>query len=350
MHYNRLNHDSLPKVYILLLNWNGWQDTLECLESVFRLYYPHYRVIVCDNGSTDDSLWHIQQWAKGQLSVWRPTHNALRSYSYPPIDKPITYCEYTRAEVESALSADEDDAKLIFIQTGENRGFAAGNNIGLRYALAKGDFDYIWLLNSDTVVAPDALLHLVEHALQDTTIGLCGSTLLYYHNPTLIQTLGGGHYNKWFALTSHLAENQPIEQFACEHRQQCSASMDYVMGASMLVSKAFLETVGLMSEEYFLYFEELDWAMRAHGRFKLGYAEKSVVYHKSGQSVGNTPRKWSALSVFYSTCSRIKFVRKFYPQFLPLLYLRLTLSFFHQCLKGQRAQAQAIWDAMRQHP
>ncbi|MFN3394427.1 MAG: glycosyltransferase family 2 protein, partial [Candidatus Thermochlorobacter sp.] len=129
-----------------------------------------------------------------------------------------------------------------------------------------------------------------------------------------------------------------------------SASMDYVMGASMLVSKAFLETVGLMSEEYFLYFEELDWAMRAHGRFKLGYAEKSVVYQKSGQSVGNTPRKWSALSVFYSTCSRIKFVRKFYPQFLPLLYLRLTLSFFHQCLKGQRAQAQAIWDAMRQHP
>lgn len=349
MHHGNLKPNDMPKVYVLLLNWNGWQDSLECLESVFRNSYPNCRVILCDNGSSDDSLCLIKQWAAGELCAYAAPSNALRALSAPPVEKPIAYCEYARADAESGGKQNEHGAKLILIQTGENLGFAGGNNVGLRYALARDDFDYVWLLNSDAVAAPDALLCLVERALQDPQIGLCGSTILYYHNPSLIQTLGGGRYNKWLGATAHIAEHQEIERFSFEHRQRLAKSMDYVMGASMLVSKAFLKTIGLMNETNFLYFEELDWATRAKGRFKLGYAEQSVIYHKSGRSVGNAPKEWSATSVFYSTRSRINFARKFYPQFLPLVYLRLAMSLVRQWLSGRRAQAQAIWKAMKPH-
>lgn len=336
-----------PSVIILLLNWNGWRDTIECLESVFRLNYPSYRVVVCDNGSSDESLRHIEAWAEGKAEVVVSAAHPMHYLTSPPVEKPIAYTGYTRAHIESGAIHSSHSTKLTLIQTGRNLGFAGGNNVGLRYALACGAFDYIWLLNSDTVVLPDALTHLVETAEADRSIGLCGSTILYYHHPSLIQTLGGGRYQRWFGLTSHIAEGECIEALSPAKRQQLASEMEYVMGASMLVSRDFLETIGLMSEAYFLYFEELDWAMRAKGRFKLGYAEKSIVYHKGGQSVGNTLKEWSATSVFYSTQSRIKFVRKFYPHYLPLVYLRLVLSLANQWRKGKHAQANAIWEAIK---
>ncbi|MCS7012509.1 MAG: glycosyltransferase family 2 protein [Chloroherpetonaceae bacterium] len=336
-----------PSVIILLLNWNGWCDTIECLESVFRLNYPNYRVIVCDNGSTDDSPAYIKAWAEGRYHFTVPPESPLSALPCTPIAKPIAYLERTLAQTGPCSKQDEPDAKLTLIQVGKNLGFAGGNNVGLSYALSYCQFDYIWLLNSDTVVLPDTLTRLIEAASKDCKIGLCGSTVLYYHNPSRIQTLGGGRYHKWFGLTSHIAEEECLTDIPAEMRCRLAASMDYVMGASMLVSRNFLETVGLMSEEYFLYFEELDWAMRAKGRFRLGYAVESIVYHKSGRSVGNTPKEWSPTSVFHTTRSRIKFVRKFYPAFLPIVYVRLLLSLFNQWRKGQCAQAQAIWKAMR---
>ncbi len=343
MRHDIINNKDVSTVYILQLNWNGWQDTIECLESVFRNSYDNYRVILCDNGSTDGSLDRIKQWAEGRLSVWTPPENPLRHLSHAPVVKPIAYREYSRSEAEAGGTPSDADAKLILIQTGANLGFAGGNNVGLRYALARGDFEYVWLLNTDTAIAPDALHHLVAKAASDKAIGMCGSTLLFYHHPYTVQTLGGGYYNAWLGLTAHIGEYQSFSQHA---KNILRKPLDYVMGASMLVTRRCLECVGMMNEVYFLYFEELDWAMRAKGQFQLGYAPDSIVFHKSGQSVGNTLDEWSPTSVFYSIRSRLKFTQKFYPQFLPLVYGRLCLSLVNQWRKGKHAQARAIWDAM----
>jgi glycosyltransferase involved in cell wall biosynthesis len=90
-----------PKVAIVILNWNGWKDTIECLESVFRNTYPNYQVIVVDNGSTDGSIEKIKAWADGKQEVLtpEPTH-PLYHLSHPPVKKPIPYIYYTREEAE----------------------------------------------------------------------------------------------------------------------------------------------------------------------------------------------------------------------------------------------------------
>ena len=114
---------------VVLLNWNGWKDTIECLESVFRLEGPVVRVVVCDNASVDGSLERIKQWANGELQA-RSENPALAYLVSPFIEKPIAYRELTRNEAESQC-ANADD-RLILIQNGENLGFAGGCNVGLR--------------------------------------------------------------------------------------------------------------------------------------------------------------------------------------------------------------------------
>ena len=154
---------------VILLNWNGWKDTLECLESVFRLDGKDFRVIVCDNASTDGSLEKIKQWARGELAA-ECANPQLSGLTSPPVAKPIQYLEMTREQAEARTGGWE--APLTLIQTGGNLGFAGGNNVGLRLALGDPDCQYFWLLNNDTVVKPTALSAMVRLMQQMPEIGL----------------------------------------------------------------------------------------------------------------------------------------------------------------------------------
>lgn len=289
----------MNRVSIILVNWNGWRDTVECLESLLLLEYPDFRVIVCDNGSSDESLEEIRGWANCRA---------------------IRCAEYQRIEAESGGSVD-CDATLTLIHNGENLGFAGGNNVGMRYVLARNKADYCWLLNNDTVVKPDALTHLVARMQQKSTIGICGSTILLNNDRRSIQALGGGYYCRWIGLPWHYGRFASFERAINQTRAE--AWMNYVEGASMLVSRKFLDEVGLLCEEYFLYFEEADWSIRAKGRFKLGYAPKSIVYHKVGGSIGTSsnPAKMSYTSDYYNIRNRLMFTRKYYPVALPTVWL-----------------------------
>lgn len=273
-----------PSVAILVLNWNGWRDTVECLESLFRGTYSGFQVIVCDNGSHDDSLNHIAAWAQSAG---------------------MSHVLYDRSHAEAG-GVFADESPLVLIQTGANLGFAGGNNVGLRYCLARGGFDYVWVLNNDTVVAPDALHHLVARMQQDKAVGMCGSKLVFYHQRDRVQAYGGSAFNAARGVVV------PIGQFAhvdavCDVAA-VEAQTAYVVGASMLVSMPFLKSVGLMCEDYFLYFEEIDWAFRARGQFKLAYADASVVWHKEGGSIGSSStQEPSAISTRYLYRNRVIF-------------------------------------------
>src|SRR5699024_1368336 len=226
-----------PNVYIILVNWNGWKDTVECLRSLQKLDYPDYSVIVVDNGSSDQSVQQIRQ---------RVTD-------------------------------------IHLIENEENLGFAGGNNVGIRHALER-EADYIWLLNNDTVVKADTLSHLVRRIERGTNIGICGSKLIYYHDRDKLQALGGGYFNKWLGTITTLGSQKSAD--ISINLEEVETSLDYIIGASMLVTKEFLNEVGLLNEEYFLYYEEIDWAMRSGDQFQLGFAPKSIVYHKEGASTG----------------------------------------------------------------
>jgi len=332
----------MKRVYVILVNWNGWPDTIECLESVLRLDYTDYRVIVCDNGSTDDSLTQIVDWAEGHSLVSAaveriPRHDLVS----PPVEKPLSYAVYDRSQAEGGGDRSLDP-RLILIRTGGNLGFAGGNNIGLRYALARGDFEHAWLLNNDTVVEPQSLMALVARMADKPSAGMCGSTLVHYDNPDRIQARGGGWYCKWIGLPWHIGQ---LEKTSVRPRQEhVEKWMNYVVGASMLVSRDFLIDVGLMCEDYFLYFEETDWAMRAKGRFTVAYAPDSVVFHKIGRSLGTSsnPLKKSAVCDYYAIRNRLLFTRRYHPEALPTIIASLIVAALVRLMTGQFRRARMI--------
>jgi GT2 family glycosyltransferase len=323
---------------VVILNWNGWRDTIECLESVFRLDHRDFRVVVCDNDSADGSLEKIKQWARGELLA-RPAHAELSRLSSPPVAKPIEYRVMSRREAESQRGS--CDAPLTLIQTGGNLGFAGGNNVGLRLALGDPACQYFWLLNNDTVVEADALAALLRWMQARPEVGLCGSLNLSYYSPDEVLAQGGKSYRRWTARAR-------ATTITVAELDAYPAAMHYVDGASMVASRAFLETVGLMEESYFLYFEELDWAMRARGKFELGYARQSVIYHKEGAATGShrDRTKRSPDSDKHLARSRVMFTRRFFPWALPSVMAWTGLAAFRWFCLGDARRARLMLGSM----
>ena len=340
--------DTTPSehVYIVILNWNGWSDTIECLESVFKINYPNFTVIVCDNDSQDGSLARIKDWADGSVVSYLSLSNSMRHFSIPTIEKPIKYVEYDRLDAETGGGPEDARFRLRLIRTGGNLGFAGGNNVGLRYALARDDFSYVWLLNNDTVIDKAALSALVNRMITSPDAGFCGSTLIYYNSPDMVQALGGAIYNPLLATSHHIGAmtnaDKTIDCISVEN------NICYVVGASMLVSKDLLRTIGLMCEEYFLYFEEIDWACRAKGRYRIVYASESIVYHKEGNSIGSSfnPVLKTDISDYYGIQNRLVFTRKHYPLFYPVVYLSLLLIMFNRIKRRQWDRVRMVWKIM----
>lgn len=330
---------SAALVYVIILNWNGWSDTIECLESLFRSDHQRFRVIVCDNDSSDGSLSMIRAWAEGCLSPLASPHGALRSLVLPTISKPIRYVEYDRAAAESGGAAN-DSAPLVLIRTGANLGFAGGCNVGLRHALARGDGEFVWLLNNDTVVQPSALSALVRWLATQASAGLCGSVVRYYDEPDTVQLVGGARYYRWLGL-SRLVRRGARDGDQVWHDRGVRR-LSFVSGASMLVRTSFLVDIGLMNEAYFLYFEEIDWAVRAKGRYGLTYASDSIVYHKAGRSIGSNHKgaARSLTSEYYLRRNALRFTMRYFPACLPTVYLTQLVLLLNALRLGR-------WDAAR---
>ena len=338
-----------PKVYIVILNWNGWKDTVECLESVFRLDYPNYRVVVCDNDSSDQSLNHIERWAQGLDPVEVDDSNPLKRLSSPNVPKPIAYSTYTAGGNGSAPT-DGGNEPLILLPTGGNLGFAGGNNAGLRYVLEQGDADYVWLLNNDTVVEPAALSEMVLHSKALSGKGspnTCGSLVCFYSDPEVVQAYGGATFNRWSGIASQTLGRFEKRDRMVNH-EEVANSLNYITGCSWLLPIDFIASVGLMEERYFLYYEEIDWVTRSNGQFKITYAPKSIIYHKEGSSIGSKTirRAPSLLSEYYMTRSKVLFTLRFNPVAIPFVYLLSTLQAVNRVRQGYPKNALAILKAI----
>ncbi|CAN5864545.1 glycosyltransferase family 2 protein [soil metagenome] len=333
-----------PFVYFVLVNYKGWADTLACLESVFRSDYPHFAVLVCDNHSRNGSLAYIKEWALGEREAEvDTTPTGLLGLVRPQVTKPLPVQELA-AEEAGEPGPPVAPGTLVLIQSLQNRGFAGGNNVGIRFAQTRGEFAYLWFLNCDTVVEPDALRQLIAYAgdrkAAGIKTGIIGATLRYYHQPERLQAIGG-KYSKWLGTTRHLgAEEKDQGQYLAFD----PAGMDYVVGASMLVSKAFLEEVGPMAEQYFLYFEELDWALRGREKgWQLGFCPTCRVYHKEGGSTGSgSKNQKSEFSDLYSLKNRVVLTRSFFPAYLPFVYLGFGGVFVNRIRRGQFGRALRI--------
>ena len=185
-----------PWISIVVLNYNNWGDTIECLESLLRLDYPHFEIVVCDNGSADGSVSHLCAWARGELlPVSRhPCVARDRGADWP------SSLSFQLVRPQQAHAPRLGEATRLFIlPTGRNGGFSFGNNVGIRFAQNRSDVAAVWLLNNDTAVEAGALSALVRHMQADPTIGICGSTLYDFEPPSAVQALGGARYRRWRA-------------------------------------------------------------------------------------------------------------------------------------------------------
>ncbi len=216
-----------PLVYCVLVNWNSWRDTVDCLRSLALQDYPNFHTLVIDNASTNDSVKRIR----------------------------------------------ENCPQIQIIEAGGNLGFSAGCNIGIREALANGA-DFVWLLNNDTVAPPDTLTHLVNAA--GTRAGVTGTVLRYLHDPGVIQAWGGGNVIRWLGYVTHFSGPTPF------------GPDTFLTFASVLIRKQVFLDIGLLDEHYFMYFDDSDFCFRARSAgWELAVAADTAVLHKEGGSFSN---------------------------------------------------------------
>jgi GT2 family glycosyltransferase len=190
-------------------------------------------------------------------------------------------------------------------------------------------------LNNDTVVQADALSYLLHKMRVHPEIGICGSKVVYYFEPERVQCPGGYGFNPWTAR---------VKQISASNDAEVERRLKYVSGASTFVRRGFLEQVGLMNEQYFLYFEEIDWATRAQGRFRLGYCAKSLVYHKEGRSIGShrLSGSRSRASERWLSRNRVVFIRTHYPARLVVCLVWIGLAALCRMLRGRREVAKTM--------
>ena len=325
-----MNH---PRVSIIILNWNGWKDTVEALESLYQVEYPNYHVVVVDNHSEDDSIERIREYCDGRLKVESPF------FDYDPDNKPIKVLEIGEEELKnvdegeigfsSSLISENNSAQvkntltpiknhlppiknpltqvknhLVLIKNHENHGFAEGNNVGMRYALKNLNPDFILLLNNDTVVDPLFLTELVE---QSENAGIAGSKIYFYHDRDLIQSMG--FKIKWSRGEMVSVGYGERDEFKSrDESKEYEKDLDAVSGCSMLIRREVLDEIGLFNKRCFLYYEDTDICLRAKRvGFKMVCADKSKLWHKDSVS----SKKISGTREYYSARNLFIFMRKY---------------------------------------
>jgi GT2 family glycosyltransferase len=285
-----------PKIVTIVLNTNRRQDTLECLASLERGAGPDCAIIVLDNASTDGSV------------------EAIRSH-FPAVQ---------------------------IVPLVENRGYAGNNNVGIETALAQGA-DWVFVLNEDTVLAPDCLSRLVEAGEGDLRVGIVGPMVYHHNEPRVIQSAGGRLGSNWVA--THIGQNEVDQgQYPTPRR------VDWISGCAILVRRAVIEQIGMLDERFYYYWEETEWCIRTR---KAGWDILHVPYAKLWHKGVQRDYRPAPSVTYYNTRNRLLALAKHHAP------LRVWMSTWWQTFKtlaswtirpiwrSKRAHRDAMWHGVR---
>jgi GT2 family glycosyltransferase len=245
----------IKSVAIIVLNWNNPDDTLACLRTVTMLDYPALTTIVVDNGSTDDSVARIRA-------------------AHPTVD---------------------------LIETGENLGYAEGNNVGIRHAL-ETHTDYVLILNNDTELQSDFLSQLVAEAESDPSIGVVGPKMYFFEPSDMV--FAAGSLIEWDKGSLNQRGMRQRESESGSLYSDCPEDVDFIIGCGVLIKRAALEQIGLLDARYYLNFEDVDICVRTRqAGYRVRYTSRAILRHKVSASLGQgSPR-----NTYYMTRNALLF-------------------------------------------
>ncbi len=288
-----------PKISIIVLNWNNWRDTLECLHSLHQITYPHYHVIIVDNGSTDGSLEKISTYCADESNARLAFDTCNRQdghVSSAPLASNGKEAKFEKAE-ENRFQTRE----ITIIKNEENYGYAEGNNVGIRSALKRGS-DAVLLLNNDTVVHPEFLSELVKASETRESAGFFGPKIYYYDSNGRkdVISFAGGEFSM---LTGRGRARGKHEVDVGQY--DAIREVDYLEGSCLLVKTHVIDEIGLLDPVFFTYYEDYDWCARGkyHGYASV-YVPNAKIWHKTSAS------NVESANLYYMTRNRFWFMKK----------------------------------------
>jgi len=263
-------------VCAIVLNWNGWEDTVRCLAALRRSTYPHLRVVVVDNGSTDDSV--------------------------------------------ERLAPLLDDARSEFIRSERNLGFTGGVNLGLQRALERGA-DAVLLLNNDATVEPECVSTLLVALEARPDVGLAGPRIVWRDRPDHIWSAGMSV--AWLGATVHAHRDEPLDPAGSHGRLYAICPVQGLSACVLLVRRAVLEGIGLLDDRYFAYYEDFDLCLRARrAGYRSLYVGTAHAAHAGSASANRDGgRSQSALVNYYGARNILLFMATHAPPAVRLLTL-----------------------------
>lgn len=325
---------NFPQIDMIILNWNGPDDTIECLESVYKLDYPNYNVILVDNGSEDDSIKKIKKYCEGEIEA------ESKFFDYTPVNKPIKIFEYS----ENHLNIFENDKlefnssppnkKVILIKNHSNKGYAEGNNVGMRFVLEQLNSDYILILNNDIVVDPNFLGELVTIARENPDVGILGPANLSYYEPDKVDSMGA-KMNFWTGGWKPIETNKHTSG-----NNMGYIDVDFVLGAAFMIKREVIERIGVFYSPYFANWEETEYCIKAkNSDFRVISVPKSKIWHKVSSSISlNNPNR-----IYWILRNNIIFMRRnsklrFLPSFFIFYFFIRVPSFIYWGIRGESIQ------------
>lgn len=295
---------------VVIVAYNSADVIIDCLETLCAAAAvdgTSMRVVVVDNASPDASVEVVDDWASGSAAYVPP---ADLPFAHVPAPKPVP------------------EGQVVILRAGVNGGFAAGVNIGLSHLFADPSVSRVWILNPDSVIPVGTPAAFANH--DAGPFALIGGRLLYYDHPGTVQ-IDGGTINVRTGVTGNLNQFARAAETPLPHAQAC----DFITGASMVASRTFWETVGPMPEDYFLYYEEVDWALQ-RGDLPLAVASGAVVYHRAGTAIGSASvgRRASPFSLYFKHRARLRFVRRHLPRSLLVAWIYTFAKMTQFALRG----------------
>ena len=310
----------MNKFSIIIVHFSSIQDTKSCLQSLYDLSYKEFDIVIVDNSTSINNTFPVKEILTEDFIVLEENRKwSINEYS-----------------------------TITYIRT-INKGFSHANNIGITYAFQNLSFDWIWLLNNDTEVESQSL-SVIDSYVNNTNkkIGIVGHDIFYLSDKTKLQGIGGT-----FSFKLFLGNNLVPKSYNKETCNECfNQSAAYILGASMFVKKEFIEDVGLMDEDYFLYYEEIDWAWRGKLKnWQIGYCHSAKIFHKEGASIGSSYSlsTKSGLATYHGIRSKMLFIKKHFPHKKNVRIFLVLISIANRIIKGKFKDAIDVFNIYKKY-